>query len=942
VSGGSVPVPRETARRGLRVVWVTALVVALLATGGRTAPAGAVGPAGTGRTAAADRLGAFTAVTAGFTPTKVVTGPDGNLWVATSSGPIWRFDTAGAVVDSFGFDFHVTDLVAVDGNMWVTSTERDAVGRITPAGGATWFTDPTMADPAGIVVGPDGALWFTNQGNGSIGRITTAGDVSNLASPDLEQPADLAFGEDGNLWVADVSRHQDDGAIVKMTTAGATTAYPLDRWESPAIAPHRIIAGPDGKLWFVGGWPLGGLATVTTSGTIEGTGTYGMLADLALGADGNVWVTDYGTWEPNTPPYDPGSIVRVTPNLAVDRFRTKGDGPAAIASGPDGNLWFVNGGKMYHHPPAAPSSLGRVTPTGEVSGFDVAHLAQPKALTMGPDGNVWAADWGAQSASSIAPEGAVSMHPVAIAAGWIARGPDGNLWTTGFVPEWLESDAIVRTTPAGDTTRFTGTAQTPVRSGPIASGPDGNLWIHSGPSRITRVTPTGVRTNFDDAAVEDLGSETDDIVAGPDGNVWFTNGSSIGRITPAGVVTTSKPASGAIAPRQLAFDPQGNLWFVDASHRLGRRSADGAFTLFPADDRIHVPQDLAVAPDGTLWFTNTPTAYLEPGSTGGNLGRMTPAGSYSFFASPLIAGPTGIIVGPDDDLWVADASLGSLVRVGWSAGTPPGPPTDVTVAALARHATVSWHAPAAEGSSPITSYTVTASPGGRTCTWTTGPLTCALDDLRVGGSYRFTVTATSAEGPGAASAPTAPPVLARFTDVPAGVPFDADIAWLANEGIANGSADGSFRPQAAVDRQSMAAFLYRSKTRSWATGSPSCSDAPFTDVPVGSPFCGEIGWLKGSTIVRGYPDGSFHPNESVSREAMAAFLYRMKHFNAPPPPCTAKPFADVGLDHPFCGAIAWMKATGISTGWADGTYRPRDRVARQAMAAFLHRLDELP
>ena len=63
--------------------------------------------------------------------------------------------------------------------------------------------------------------------------------------------------------------------------------------------------------------------------------------------------------------------------------------------------------------------------------------------------------------------------------------------------------------------------------------------------------------------------------------------------------------------------------------------------------------------------------------------------------------------------------------------------------------------------------------------------------------------------------------------------------------------------------------------------------------------------------------------------------------SATPTPCSEPPFTDVPVDHPFCPEIAWMKESGVSTGFDDGTYRPAANVTRQAMSAFIYRLSLL-
>lgn len=173
-----------------------------------------------------------------------------------------------------------------------------------------------------------------------------------------------------------------------------------------------------------------------------------------------------------------------------------------------------------------------------------------------------------------------------------------------------------------------------------------------------------------------------------------------------------------------------------------------------------------------------------------------------------------------------------------------------------------------------------------------------------------------------------------FSDVPPSAPFYREITWLGYRGVSTGYGDGSFRPLEAVNRDAMAAFLYR------FAGSPSFvppAVSPFSDVPVGSPFYREITWLHASGISTGYSDGTFRPLSPVARDAMAAFLHRLA--GSPPHVApTTTPFVDMPVDSQFYKEITWLASAGITTGYDDGTFRPLVSVERGAMAAFMNRL----
>ena len=90
----------------------------------------------------------------------------------------------------------------------------------------------------------------------------------------------------------------------------------------------------------------------------------------------------------------------------------------------------------------------------------------------------------------------------------------------------------------------------------------------------------------------------------------------------------------------------------------------------------------------------------------------------------------------------------------------------------------------------------------------------------------------------------------------------------------------------------------------------------FVDVPTSHPFHGDISWLSQKGITTGWADGTFRPSESVSRAAFAAFLYRMRCEPEWQAPASS-PFKDVPASHQFYREITWLAAQGITKGWPD-------------------------
>ena len=133
-----------------------------------------------------------------------------------------------------------------------------------------------------------------------------------------------------------------------------------------------------------------------------------------------------------------------------------------------------------------------------------------------------------------------------------------------------------------------------------------------------------------------------------------------------------------------------------------------------------------------------------------------------------------------------------------------------------------------------------------------------------------------------------PPASSPFTDVPTSHMFYKEITWLASKGITTGypQPDGTtqYKPADPVGRDAMAAFLHR------FAGKPSFTppaSSPFTDVPASHMFYKEITWLAHTGITTGYPqpDGTalYKPVDPVTRDAMAAFMYRDNTGQLPKP-----------------------------------------------------------
>lgn len=169
---------------------------------------------------------------------------------------------------------------------------------------------------------------------------------------------------------------------------------------------------------------------------------------------------------------------------------------------------------------------------------------------------------------------------------------------------------------------------------------------------------------------------------------------------------------------------------------------------------------------------------------------------------------------------------------------------------------------------------------------------------------------------------------ADFADNPPGSGFYQAISWMACEKISVGYEGNVFLKNKAVTRGEVAAFLYRQVTPSH----PKSQERYFTDVNPGGANYQAITWFAQDGISVGYQDRSFRPNQPVTRGELAAFLHRL----ADEPSGNGKSFTDMGPGTNFFPAASWLRSKGITSGYEDGSFKPRNNVTRAETASFLY------
>ena len=107
----------------------------------------------------------------------------------------------------------------------------------------------------------------------------------------------------------------------------------------------------------------------------------------------------------------------------------------------------------------------------------------------------------------------------------------------------------------------------------------------------------------------------------------------------------------------------------------------------------------------------------------------------------------------------------------------------------------------------------------------------------------------------------------------------------------------------------------------------------FSDISPSSWYYNYVEDIAKAGITTGYPNGTYQPKDNVTRAQMAAFIARAMKLNTPQ--CSSSPFNDVSSSSWYCKYVKVLKDSGATSGYPDGTYKPSEIVTRDTMAAFL-------
>ena len=179
---------------------------------------------------------------------------------------------------------------------------------------------------------------------------------------------------------------------------------------------------------------------------------------------------------------------------------------------------------------------------------------------------------------------------------------------------------------------------------------------------------------------------------------------------------------------------------------------------------------------------------------------------------------------------------------------------------------------------------------------------------------------------------------AIFTDTVSDAWYAAHVDYVYENGLMNGTGEHSFSPNSTVTRAMVATVLWRME------GEPKADSASgFSDVPANQWYTDAIAWAQSQGIVTGYPDGTYRPQNSITREQLATILYRYTKAGgeALVPGADLSGFPDAASVQSYAlEGMRWAIASGLINGVAangQSYIRPGNNATRAQFATIISR-----
>lgn len=169
-----------------------------------------------------------------------------------------------------------------------------------------------------------------------------------------------------------------------------------------------------------------------------------------------------------------------------------------------------------------------------------------------------------------------------------------------------------------------------------------------------------------------------------------------------------------------------------------------------------------------------------------------------------------------------------------------------------------------------------------------------------------------------------------FADVPKGHWAWETVAFVTGNGLFQGVNETQFAPDAAMTRAMLVTVLWRLE------GRPAAAAAGFADVTAGAWYEAAVNWAAQAGIVNGVEANNFAPTQPVTREQIAAILWRLS--GRADAAQTLQTYPDGGQVSAYAAAaMAWAVQEGLFRGDGQGCLRPRDTATRAEVAALIQR-----